>query len=48
MGINIKQKLQLTSEEAYSFSVIRQMLLNEPLEVDRNKDDNTPEEERTG
>ena len=47
VGKNLKQKLKLTSEEAYSFCVIRQMLLNEPMDVDRRKDD-TLAEERIG
>ena len=48
VGKNLKQKLKLTSEEAYSFCVIRQMLLNEPMDVDRRKDDTSPEEDRIG
>jgi glutaredoxin 2 len=35
MNQHLKQKLQLTSEEAYSFAVLRQMLINEPIELDR-------------
>jgi hypothetical protein len=38
----------LTSEEAYSFSVLRQMLINEPIEVDRRKDDTSIADERVG
>lgn len=48
VGKELKQKLKLTSEEAYSFAVIRQMLLTEPLEVDKSNDDTTPDEERIG
>ena len=48
IGKNLKQKLKLTSEEAYSFCVIRQLLLNEPMDVDRRKDDTLAEDERIG
>ena len=48
VGKNLKQKLKLTSEEAYSFCVIRQLLLNEPMDVDRRKDDTLAENERIG
>ena len=48
VGKNLKQKLKLTSEEAYSFCVIRQLLLNEPMDVDRRKDDTLAEDERIG
>lgn len=45
---NLKQKLQLTSEEAYSFSVLRQKLINEPMDVDRRADDTSDPDSRVG
>lgn len=48
LGKDLKQKLELTSSEAYSFAVLRQMLIFEPMAVNRNPNDTTPEQMRVG
>lgn len=48
VGKNVRQKLMLTSEEAYSFAVLRQLLIDEPMDFERSQNDKTPEDKRLG